>query len=90
MSPTGRPQGDSRNAQHVAAAASTLAPEELDELYTRLCYRMARAGEPATPQILARLVLLLMHEVGDAGRIGQAIAEATRDFPEIVAVESPL
>ena len=68
----------------------TLAPEELDDLYTRLCYRMARAGEPATPQILARLVLLLMHEVGDAARVGQAIAEATRDFPETVAVESPL
>lgn len=67
----------------------TLAPEELDELYTRLAYRMARAGEAATPQILARLVLLLMHEVGDARRIGEAIAEATRDFPEIVAVESP-
>lgn len=68
----------------------TLTPEQLDELYTRLCYRMARAGEEATPQILARLALLLMHEVGDAGRIDRAIDEATLDFPEIVAVESPL
>lgn len=68
----------------------TLTPEELDDLYTDLCYRMARAGEPATPHILARLALLLMHEVGDAPRVRAAIAEATRNFPEVVAVESPL
>ena len=67
----------------------TLAPQELDDLYTDLCYRMARAGEAATPQILARLTLLLMHELGDAARVRAAIADATRDFPETVTVESP-
>lgn len=66
-----------------------LSPQELDDVYTQLCYRMARAGEEATPQILSRLVLLLMNEVGDAGRISSAITEASRDFPEVVAVESP-
>ena len=67
----------------------TLAPQELDDLYTELCYRMARAGENSTPLILARLALLLMHEVGDAPRVRAAIAEAARDFPETVTVESP-
>ena len=67
-----------------------LAPQELDDLYTELCYRMARAGEEVTPQILARLTLLLMHEVGDAGRIRRAGRAACKDFPETVAVESPL
>lgn len=68
----------------------TLAPQELDDLYTDLCYRVARAGEAAAPQILARLALLLMHEVGDAARLRVAIAEATEGFPEVVKVESPL
>ena len=67
-----------------------LAPQELDDLYTDLCYRMARAGEAATPQILARLALLLMHEVGDAERVRVAIHEATQAFPPTVAIESPL
>jgi len=68
----------------------SLSAQELDDLYTDLCYRMARAGEAATPQILARLALLLMHDVGDAARVRQAIVQSTRDFPDIVAVESPL
>jgi len=68
----------------------SLSAQELDDLYTDLCYRMARAGEAVTPQILARLALLLMHEVGDAERVRRAIASATRDFPETVMVESPL
>jgi len=67
-----------------------LAPQDLDDLYTELCYRMARAGEAATPHILARLALLLMHEVGDAGRVRAAIQAAAKDFPETVTVESPL
>lgn len=67
-----------------------LAPQDLDDLYTELCYRMARTGEAATPQILARLALLLMHEVGDADRVRAAIQAAAKDFPETVVVESPL
>lgn len=69
---------------------NTLAPQELDDLYTDLCYRMARAGEAATAPILARLALLLMHQVGDAPRVRQAIAEATAPFAQTVVVESPL
>jgi len=34
--------------------------------------------------------LLLMHDVGDAARVRQAIVQSTRDFPEMVTVESPL
>lgn len=67
-----------------------LTPQELDDLYTDLCYTMARRGEAVTPQILARLALLLMHEVGQAEPVRAAILEAARDFPEIVTVESPL
>ncbi len=67
-----------------------LAPQDLDDLYTELCYRMARAGEAVTPQILARLTLLLIHEVGDPERIRLAIRAACKDFPETVAIESPL
>ena len=67
-----------------------LAAQDLDDLYTELCYRMARAGEEVTPQILARLALLLMHEVGDAERVRSAIRAACKDFAETVAVESPL
>ncbi|WP_036595244.1 DUF2783 domain-containing protein [Ottowia thiooxydans] len=68
---------------------TALAPQDLDDLYTELCYSMARTGEEATPQILARLTLLLMHEVGDAQRVRKAIQDAIKDFPETVAVESP-
>jgi len=67
-----------------------ISTQELDDLYTDLCYRMARAGEAATPHILARLVLLLMHEVGDATRIRRAILAANHDFPATVVMESPL
>jgi len=71
-------------------SAMRLTAQELDDLYTDLCYRMARAGEAATPQILARLTLLLIHAVGDAACVRQAIVQATSDFPETVTVDSPL
>lgn len=63
--------------------------QQLDDLYTDLCYRMTGAGEAATAEILARLVLLLMHETGDATRIARAINEALAGFPGVVDVERP-
>ena len=63
---------------------------QLDELYTDLCYRMTRAGDAATAEILARLALLLMHEVGDAPRIARVIDAALAAFPRLVEVERPL
>ena len=58
----------------------SLSPQELDDLYTELCYRMTDAGDAATPEILARLALLLMNEVGDAARVKRAIDAALEDF----------
>lgn len=67
-----------------------LSHQELDDLYTDLCYRMSEAGEAAMPEILARLSLLLMNEVGDAPRVRAAIDEALHGFPKVVAVERPV
>lgn len=53
-----------------------MSPAELDECYTRLCRALTEAGEPAAAALLARLVLLLMQEVGDPERIQRAIDEA--------------
>ena len=53
-----------------------LTDQELDEVYTRACYAMTELGEAKEPLFLARLALLLMKEVGDAGRIRAAIESA--------------
>lgn len=68
----------------------SLSAQELEDLYTDLCYRMSEAGEAATPEILARLALALMHEVGDAGRVRRAIDAALADFPPVLRMERPL
>ena len=69
--------------------AAPLTPAQLDELYTSLSYRMTRAGDAALPEILARLSLLLMHEVGDSARIAAAIDAALAGFPALVDLERP-
>jgi Protein of unknown function (DUF2783) len=53
-----------------------LTDQELDEVYTRACYAMTELGEAKQPLFLARLALLLMKEVGDAGLIRGAIEDA--------------
>jgi hypothetical protein len=53
-----------------------LTDQELDDVYTRACYAMTDLGEAKQPLYLARLALLLMKEVGDAGRIRAAIESA--------------
>ncbi|MEV7013955.1 DUF2783 domain-containing protein [Streptosporangium sp. NPDC051022] len=58
-----------------------LTAQELDEVYTRLCYGLSEAGEERTPAVLARLALLLMHEVGDAAVVSRAIDEALAPSP---------
>ena len=67
-----------------------LSEQELDDLFTDLCYRMSEAGEEATPEILARLSLLLMNQVGDAVRVRAAIDEALHAFPKQVTIERPV
>lgn len=68
----------------------SLSAQELDDLYTELCYRMSEAGDAATPEILARLALALMHEVGDAAKVRQAMEAALADFPPVLKMERPL
>jgi hypothetical protein len=53
-----------------------LTDQELDDVYTRACYAMSELGEARQPLYLARLALLLMKEIGDAGRIRAAIEAA--------------
>ena len=63
---------------------------ELDEVYTELCYRMSEVGDERMTETLARLTLLLMHEVGDAKRIHQAIDDALQGVPKTVVIERPV
>lgn len=63
---------------------------DLDEVYTDLCYRMSEAGDERTADVLARLALLLMHEVGDAARIRRAIDAALEGIPKTVTIERPV
>jgi len=53
-----------------------MSEQELDEVYTRLCYALTEVGEAQTPAVLARLTLLLMKQVDDAGAIHGAIDSA--------------
>ena len=50
--------------------------EDLDELYTQACRAMTSAGEEKSELYLARLVLLLMHEIDDPQRIKRALEAA--------------
>jgi len=68
----------------------SLSAQELDDLYTDLCYRMSEAGEAATQEILARLALALMHEVGDDASVRRAMDAALADFPPVLKMERPL
>lgn len=73
----------------MTAPKAGLSEQELDDLYTDLCYRMTEAGEDAMPEILARLALLLMNQVGDAARVAQAIDAALAGFPKRVDIVRP-
>ena len=50
--------------------------EDLDELYTQCCRAMTAAGADQIELYLARLVLLLMHEIDEPQRIRRALAAA--------------
>jgi len=56
-----------------------LTEAERDEAYTLICAAISEAGEQRESLFLARLCLLLAEEVGDAARIGAAIAAAKCD-----------
>ena len=54
--------------------------QELDDVYTTLGYALTEVGEEKTPMVLARLVLLLMQRVDDAGKVSAAIDAAMEGF----------
>ncbi len=54
--------------------------QELDDVYTKLGYALTEVGEADTPLVLARLVLLLMQEVGDAQAINASIEAAVKGY----------
>lgn len=55
--------------------------DERDALYRQCCLAVSAVGRERESLFLARLALLLMEQVGDAGRCAEAIAEAERDCP---------
>ena len=55
-----------------------LTDQELDDVYTRACYAMTELGEARHALFLAQLALLLMKQVGDAGRIRRASKQRGR------------
>lgn len=53
---------------------------ERDAVYTLLCQTMTHVGEAQAPLLLARLSLLLMEQLGDAGTASALIDEAARSL----------
>ena len=49
---------------------------ELDDVYTQLCHGLTAVGDAATPQVLARLVLLLLLQAPSAEAAAKAVADA--------------
>jgi hypothetical protein len=56
--------------------------QDLDEIYTQVCRTIDAAGPGRSELYLARLVLLLMGEVGDRARIERAIEGALEGVRE--------
>ncbi|MGH9171298.1 MAG: hypothetical protein ACRD0Z_10570 [Acidimicrobiales bacterium] len=50
--------------------------EEFDWAYSRLCEALTDVGDERTQMVLARLVLLLIHEAADLGGALAAIDDA--------------
>lgn len=61
--------------EEILATASTV---ERD--FEALCRALDAVGEAQHPVLLAKLALLLCHEIGDAQVIDRAIARALRDL----------
>ncbi|MFT3873283.1 MAG: FAD-dependent monooxygenase [Nocardioides sp.] len=57
-----------------------MSADEIDEVYSLLSAGLTDAGDEQTSMILARLSLLLMHEVDDKERVQAAIQEALRPW----------
>jgi hypothetical protein len=68
----------------------SISAQELDDLYTHLCYRLTEKGDAAIADVLARLSLLLIHEVDDATKVRRAIEAALEGFPDVSSIDRPL
>jgi hypothetical protein len=53
---------------------------ELEAIYDALAQAVDRAPPGRSELLLAKLALLLAHEIGDAGRVQQHIDAALRDL----------
>ncbi len=68
----------------------SLSAQDLENIYTDLCYRMSERGDEATPEILARLVLTLMNQIDEPERLRRAIDEALDGYPCVRRIERPV
>ena len=57
-----------------------MTPEQLEEVYTKRCYRLTGIGEDRLADGLARVVLVLLNEFDDAERVHSLIADALSDL----------
>ncbi len=67
----------------------TLTPEQLDDVYTELCYSMTDRKYEEVHDMLARVALALIYEVGDVERVRGAIRAALAAGPEAPAGDRP-
>ncbi|MCL4183335.1 MAG: hypothetical protein KJ011_07790 [Burkholderiaceae bacterium] len=58
-----------------------LSDTDRDQIYRAACLAISAAGPDRERLYLARLALLLMDELGDAGRCLRAIEAAAADLP---------
>jgi hypothetical protein len=65
----------------TSSAIPSLEPAARDRLYSHCSRAITQAGHAAESLLLARLVLLLMEQVGDEVRCSRAIDEALRELP---------
>ena len=66
-----------------------MTPEELEEVYTDLCNRLTAIGDAKLADGLARVALLLMHEIDDAVRLTELFDDALSDFAALPGMEGP-
>jgi len=60
---------------------ASLTDSQRDDLYRECCLAVSQAGPERESLYLARLVLLLVEELGDAQRAGASIRAALEDLP---------
>lgn len=61
--------------------SAEMSAAELDVVYTDLCTTLTGLGQAQTPLFLARLAMLALSHIGDAGVAQALIAAAARDLP---------